>query len=154
MALPAACAVAYGGLRLLVLALPYLNGTPGRPAPNARWILAGLALAGLPVVAFLGRVGSAVWQLRWQRFAWCLGGSVVLSVVLAVVWLALDNRLGPTDRYTWEGWPTAWYLGAYATGLLLILWAFLKVIGTVAGRGVRRVFRPGLKNEPNSKIEV
>ena len=138
MALPIAGAVAYAGLKLLVLVRPILNGTSGRQVPYAEWAVAMMALCGLPGVAFLGRLGAALWYRQWWRLARWLGLSVVLSILLAVLMLGMDTRLGPSDHYTWTDWPEAWYVGAFATGLLVIPWVLLKAIGTAVVRGVRK----------------
>ena len=141
LALPVACAAAYVLLRFLVLALPILDGTSGRLVPYPERTVAIMALYGLPGVALLVQLGTALWYRQWWRLAWWLGLSVVLAVLSAVLMFNLDSRLGPSDHYTWQGWPEAWYVGAFATGLLVIIGIPLKAIGTAGSRGVRRVLR-------------
>jgi hypothetical protein len=150
LSLPLAGAIAYGGFRLLVPVLPLLNGTPGLPMPSAGRLVPALALMGLPVVAFFHRLGAFAWDRRWWRLAGYLGFSVAVSVVLAVVLLRIDPRLGPLDRYTWERWPTVWYPGAYLTGLLSLLLA--NPMGA-AWNDMRRLIRPDREMEPSSALD-
>ena len=154
MVLPVASAVAYGGLRLVLLALPIVNGTPGRPVPDGEWFVVILALAGLPVVAFFFHLGRAAGHRRWLRVALYLGISVGLSIETAHLLISKHPRLAPGDRYNWNGWPSAWYLGAYLTGVSLIFAPLVQAIGTAASRGVRRVFRAHLRNGQRPKWEA
>jgi tRNA A-37 threonylcarbamoyl transferase component Bud32/outer membrane protein assembly factor BamB len=105
-----------------------------------------LGLLELPALVFLGRGFAWAMQARWRRLGVLLAASALLAAPLAAVVLWNDARtLGPTQHYTTDGWYAAWLMGAYATGVLLILgwvpWAAFRELRR-AGRSLFRLLRP------------
>jgi tRNA A-37 threonylcarbamoyl transferase component Bud32 len=135
---PLAAAISSGGFVLLiglVRVLPVINGTPGAPLPLRDDVMAAaIVLAGLPVVALVARLGADAWHRRWRRLTALLGLWLAVSAALAGLLIWFDPRLDPLDLYTCESWPTIVAPGAYATGLVLVIWAVLKGIVVAAFR--------------------
>ncbi len=106
------------------------------------WGLLRLALAGLPMAAF---VVGAVWcfrNWRWGRLALLLASVPVLALLVGMVWLFVLTAGPRSERhYSWRGWYALWPAGMYAAGLLLLA-GFLVFGATRLGRvGARRLWR-------------
>jgi outer membrane protein assembly factor BamB/tRNA A-37 threonylcarbamoyl transferase component Bud32 len=100
-----------------------------------------VALVGLPIVAFAWYAFRSARRRDWRRLGALLALSVALTLLIAAVMLWVDaRRLEPSQHYSPRGWYTAWFLGAYAAGVVLVLGIVLAGIGRLLWRGPRRVF--------------
>jgi hypothetical protein len=99
-----------------------------------------LALAGLPLAAFVG--AALVWLRRrqWVKLVLLVFVSLALAALAGWAWLAYyADPLGSEQRYSWRGWYALWPAGVYAAGLLLLA-AFVLVRIVRLGRwGLRRL---------------
>jgi len=107
----------------LATGLFYLHGAPRYSTPIRRLFdPGGFALLGLPILVFVGLGCTWAVQGRWRRIGLLLAGSVLVTLPLAAFSLWADGRfLGPTQHYVADGWYGAWLMGAYVTGVLLVL---------------------------------
>ena len=81
-----------------------------------------LAVLGLPFLLFASRVVVWAIQGRWRRLGVLLAASVLVTFPMAGIMLWTDSKhLGPNQHYATDGWYTAWLVGAYVTGALLVL---------------------------------
>jgi hypothetical protein len=81
-----------------------------------------MGVATLPVLALVGLLIAYVRRRQWARIGWLLGLSLVLSLAIAALLLALDVRqMEPSEQYSWDGWYTVWALGAYAAGTVALV---------------------------------
>jgi hypothetical protein len=141
---PLAVAIACGGFLLVfgvVMAAPELSVPAGTSFLRDALVALAILLGGLPVVAFAGRLGADAWHRRWRRLAACLSLWLAVSTALAALFLWFDRQLDPLDHYTYDGWPTIVVPGAYAMGIVLLVWAFLKGVVVAAlrvGRSLRQ----------------
>jgi len=138
-------ALVWGGAALLFLALLedeakweiYNWGEWGFAWRLGRGLLL-LALAGLPVAAFL--LAAVGWwrRGRWGRLAVLLASAPALAAVVGVVWLiVLPDDLGPEQHYSGRGWYGIWPAGVYAAGLLIVA-GFLLLCAFRLGRATLR----------------
>jgi hypothetical protein len=93
-------------------------------AGHIGWSLVVLAAAGLPAVAFVLGVGRLLRERAWGKLAVLLLAALALAAGIAIAWagaVAPDPTIEPNGSA--RGWYTAWPLGVYAAGIiLLILW--------------------------------
>ena len=116
---------------------------PGRgPAKYFRFALRRAIPAWQAVL--MGILGAGCWLAvwwfvmgRWGRFGLLIIGSLVLAPVVAGVWL--EGSSGPPAglQTEWSGWPSAWFLGAYAAGAV----ALLLLVGTALVKRLWRLVR-------------
>jgi hypothetical protein len=104
------------------------------------------AVAGLPALAFTALAGWWLIMGRWGRFGLLLAGSLVLAPIIAAVWLASSSGPPAGLRAAWDGWPSVWFLGAYAAGAV----ALLLVVGTALVRRLWRLVRRAAPERPVS----
>jgi len=106
------------------------------------WGLLRLALAGLPMAAFVVGAARCLRGWRWGRLLLLLASVPVLAVGVGVIWLfVLTDGPGDERHYSWRGWYALWPAGVYTTGLLLLA-GFLVIRAARLGRaGVRRLLR-------------
>jgi hypothetical protein len=103
-------------------------------------------IAALPGAAFFVALVSLSVRRRWTRAGLLVALSIVACVALAAVLLWEDpRRMDAADEYSWKGWYRIGLLGAYATGMLLLVWIVLKagfrLVRRAAGRLCER-FKP------------
>jgi outer membrane protein assembly factor BamB len=83
--------------------------------------LGGALVVGVPALLFVGLVGGAVFRRRWRRLGLLLAVGLLVTLVHAGVWLAIDARgMDPAEHYSWEGWYAMLLIGAYEAGVLLL----------------------------------
>jgi hypothetical protein len=102
-------------------------------------------IAALPGAAFFVALVSLSLRRRWARVLLLIALSVAAAVALAVVLLWVNarwmdpHRMDPTEGYSWEGWYSIWLLGAYAMGMLILLWLVLRTVFRLLRWAVRRL---------------
>jgi hypothetical protein len=103
------------------------------PVPGSMWrgldvlLLVIMAVSALPVVTWLGVAIRSLVQGDWWRLRWLIGGSLAASLILAGLILAVQApRLSPELHYTSFGWWFILPIGAYAVGVLLLVWRGLQ----------------------------
>ncbi len=109
--------------------LAYLWLTPWLPVGESKLVetegrvfLAG-TLGGLPVVLYFGIVGNALVLLRWRRVVLLGGLTLGMAAIVGGAWVLFDMRsMVALERYGWEGWYLVFLVGAYAAGVLWVLW--------------------------------
>ncbi len=78
---------------------------------------------GLAILAWPTTLLRSAWLGQWRRVRWQLGGTLLASVVLAIIILATEfSNKPPEQHYSWNGWWFILLFGAYGVGSLLVLW--------------------------------
>ncbi len=107
-----------GSLTLLRFAPP---GAKWRDVPWALPFV--MAIGGLPILMFPTTLLQALAGGEWRRVRWLLGSTLILTVLLATVLVAVDlSRKPPEQHYSWFGWWWIIVMGAYFTGAGLVAW--------------------------------
>jgi WD40 repeat protein/tRNA A-37 threonylcarbamoyl transferase component Bud32 len=79
---------------------------------------------GLPFACFFFALGVLAVCQSWRSFAALLALSVVLSLLIGSLWLWSDAGVDGSWRdYSWSGWYSLWWFGAYASGALVLIFA-------------------------------
>jgi hypothetical protein len=119
MALPIAAAIPLAVFQTIE---PLLPAEIASRAVSGRTAFALYTLAGLPLATYAATVLSGAARLRLKRLAVLIALTLVASAIVAEVWVWFDRRTMPAiEHYGRSGWPLAVLLGAYATGILIVL---------------------------------
>jgi hypothetical protein len=95
----------------------------------------------LPAVVFVRRLLGATAGRQWRRVGWWLGLATVLTPPVAAYWLwQFRSDLQAGQHYTWGGWYLAWFAGAYAAGVVLVLGMVIRYAYRLACWLRRRVY--------------
>jgi hypothetical protein len=129
LVLPAAVAIALTG------SMTAISLIPGQPSPGAgigSWVVlvAMLSMSGLPIVVYTAALASALARRRWWRLALLVSGVLVAAIVIGAIMLRSDRLVKPLiETYDWSGCHQAFFLGAYAIGVLVILsWGLRRIV--------------------------
>ncbi len=120
----------------------FLQGSPLQTAPWPVFVASGfgLALAGLPVVAFLTAAVARGFCRRWGSLAVLAALFLVCASLFGGIWLLSDARqMEPGQHYAWDAWYLVWMPGLFFAGCLLILSILLRGAARRLWRGLRRL---------------
>ncbi len=99
--------------------------------------------AGLPGLALVSLLVVRILQRRWWRVGLLVGGWLLISLAAASIALWTDPRLlNPLQHYSWDGWYFTLLVGAFLTGVLVIVVMVLKPVVRGVGRSLRFIM-PG-----------
>jgi hypothetical protein len=117
-------------------------GSHSYSRPLATLLPVVFALVGLPNVVPWMLLIAWLRRRRWQRIGLLLAASIAAAAAIAVPFLRYDGQqMDPWEYYSWPGWLALWFLGAYATGALILAWVVLKTLYRWLRRGVHNVRR-------------
>ena len=75
------------------------------------------------MLAWPTAVLRSVFLGEWRRLRWLLGGTLLATLVLAIILLAMEfSTKSPEQHYSWHGWWFILFIGAFAVGAMLLLW--------------------------------
>jgi predicted Ser/Thr protein kinase len=125
----------------LSVVLMISSAYPDQVKNTGHWIvllsLVAFSILGLPSLVYPYVLFNNLLRRRWRRVVFLLGLTALSTLAVATYMLQRDRRAMPSLEYfDWSEWYSVVPLGAYATGVLLI-------IGSTASGVVRRV-RPWL----------
>jgi hypothetical protein len=133
LALPVAAAVPLAVFQTIEPLLPVeLASQP----VSSRTAFVVATLAGVPIVTYAAAFLFSLARARLRRLGVLLGLTLVASAIAAAGWIWFDRRTMPAlEHYGRSGRPLALGMGAYATGILVVL-------GWPVGRFYRWLKRP------------
>ena len=132
LVVPVAFAVAFTSLKIAGT-LPFFQEF-GDQETTA---IINMAIMALPVWVFVGLLGAWVIRRHWMRLAGLLGLSLILSVLIGALVLWPDaSTMSPLEHYSWNGWYMIWFVGAYATGAVVLV---VLLAGPIVRAGWRKV---------------
>jgi hypothetical protein len=119
MVLPVAAAIPLAVFQAIEPLLP--AEIASRPV-SGRTVFVLATLAGVPLATCVAAVVSNVARLRLRRLAVLVALTLATSAIAAAGWVWFDRRTMPAiEHYGRSGWPLAVLLGAYSTGILIVL---------------------------------
>ncbi len=120
-----------------IIALRFLSRDPQGDLPLGP--LLAMSVGGLALLAWPRALLSSLFRGDWRRVRWLLGGTLAASIALAAIVLSVASQWkSPEQHYSWQRWWLILLLGAFAVGMLMVLWQGIGPAVTWLWKRIRR----------------